>query len=260
MASSLRPAGGSIFSTAEEMDSMTDALCGFLKLPWSTNSIPGSVVEEVLAQFREAETLRTYDFVDVIDRKNGLGWQVKSTLSETPITWQRAKIPNKLELIEASMSNLQVDLQNLGNTILEYNNDHVEASMNRYGLHSIGYARVVITKAQIRYFERELVNSESRRLWDPDDFTWQWSASKNAVKKEQLPALHGYHKATGEKWFAWHGRGENQLHFTGERHWWPSGDESVDHQVVVDLPSSDARIPFGRFVELLAKYGDEDTL
>ena len=66
-------------------------------------------------------------------------------------------------------------------------------------------------------------------------------------KKEQLPAFHGVSKKTGKKVFAWHGKGENQLHFSGEKNWWPEVDRppvegvfnySADnHAIAFKLPS-----------------------
>jgi hypothetical protein len=96
-----------IFSTGEELAVMARILKNYIRLPFSPINIPGAVMEGVLGHVRKGEVLRTYDFVDVVDRKAGLGWQVKSTLAGTPVTWKRAKIPERLELITASESDTQ---------------------------------------------------------------------------------------------------------------------------------------------------------
>ena len=41
-------------------------------------SVPGSVLETILAEVRGGDALPTYDFVDVINRDSKVGWQVKS--------------------------------------------------------------------------------------------------------------------------------------------------------------------------------------
>ncbi len=62
--------------------------------------------------------------------------------------------------------------------------------------------------------------------------------------------MHGYHKESSKKWFAWHGLGENQLHFSGEKNWWLTADNS--HAVAFTFPKSDERIELEKFIELLA--------
>ena len=71
------------------------------------------------------------------------------------------------------------------------------------------------------YFERLICTKEKPVIFNRDDYIWRWSTPKKTTKKEQLPALHGIDKKTKRKAFAWHGRGENQLHFSGEKDWWP---------------------------------------
>jgi hypothetical protein len=75
-----------IFSSDEELHLIKETLSKYLRLPFSGETIPGSVMESVLAYIRKAQRLNTYDFVDVIDVTKKCGWQVKSTKSPTPVT------------------------------------------------------------------------------------------------------------------------------------------------------------------------------
>src|SRR5439155_25663986 len=125
------------------------------------------------------------------------------------------------------------------------------------GLRAIGYARVVVTQDEIVYFERELVSEQQPQLFRPEDFRWTWSVQKQAVKKEQLSAFHGVNVAEGQKWFAWHGLGENQLHFSGERNWWPAQDDP--HGVTFPFPTRKDKIDLDQFMELLSGLDEPAT-
>jgi hypothetical protein len=207
-------------------------------------------MEGTLAHVRRGKVLRTYDFVDVVDLDSGLGWQVKSTLAQTPVTWKRAKIPDRRDLIAASEKS-DDGLQALGNAIINFCNRHAAESLKLYGLTSIGYSRLVIHEnGEATYFERLLCTQHAPRIFEPGEFLWRWSSPKRTTKKEQLTALHGLHKPTGKKWFAWHGRGENQLHFSGEQAWWPEGGDS--HTITFRLPSESQRLTLEGFIDLLA--------
>ena len=233
------------------------ALRGYGRLPFANENIPGAYVEAVIARVRDARVLATYDFVDVIDEKKKIGWQVKSTLSTTPVTWKRAKIPDALLLITASRAEGAGDdeAQALGNAIIKFCNEHAIESMNKYELDAIGYARVYVKFNEIVYFERELITKTQQQLFNPDDFSWRWSIEKKKGKKEQLSALHGKHKPTDTKWFAWHGLGENQLHFSGEKAWWPG----LTAPERVTGPSSlyDKKISFDIFVQWISEQEAE---
>lgn len=240
----------SIFSTPEELAMIARILQNYIRLPFSPINIPGAVMEGVLSHVRRGNVLRTYDFVDVVDPDSGLGWQVKSTLAQTPVTWKRAKIPERVELIEASEKSKE-GLQALGNAIIDFCNWHAQKSLELYGLKEIGYARLVIySTGDAMYFERLLCSQQIPRIFNPEEFSWRWSNPKQTTKKEQLSALHGIHNPTGKKWFAWHGRGENQLHFSGETVWWPSPGDS--HTITFRLPSESERLPLEAFIDLLA--------
>lgn len=207
-------------------------------------------MEGELAYVRGADVLKTYDFVDVIKPAAKIGWQVKSTKSDTPVTWKHAKIPNQEELMESSFHSEKA-CQILGNTIIEFCNEHAEASLKRYNLDAIGYSRLIVfSGGKVLYFEKLLCTKENPRIFNPTNFQWKWSTPKQTQKKEQLPAFHAYHKESGKKWFAWHGLGENQLHFSGEKTWWLNADDS--HAIAFDFPTSDEKIEFERFIELLA--------
>jgi hypothetical protein len=240
----------SIFSTPRQLTQIAHILQNYLRLPFSPINIPGDVMEGVLGHVRQAKVLRNYDFVDVVDSDSGFGWQVKSTLAGTPVTWKRAKIPQRTELIALSEKSNK-GLQNLGNAIIEFCNQHAEESMRKHGLDQICYSRLVIHKTgRATYFERPLCTRKSPQIFDPTEFSWQWSVQKNVVKKEQLTALRGTHKPTGKKWFAWHGRGENQLHFSGESAWWPAANNR--HTITFPLPSEKERLKLDAFIDLLA--------
>jgi hypothetical protein len=202
-----------IFSSTAQLKEIGRVLSTYMRLPLSSDTIPGAVMEALLGHIREGEVLGKYDFVDVIKQTTKCGWQVKSTKEGTPVTWKRAKIPNREKLVAASRKS-KSGLQALGNAIIDFCNAHVLASLNTYELEQIGYCRLIIhDDGQVTYFERLLATRQNPQLFKPSDFVWKWSKPKKMKKKEQLSALHGIHKATKKKWFAWHGLGENQLHF-----------------------------------------------
>jgi hypothetical protein len=205
-------------------------------------------MEAILAEVRDARTLVTYDFVDVVKAEHGVGWQVKSTKESTPVTWKRAKIPNQIDLIDASRESPK-GAQQLGDSIMEFCNAHAVASLRTYGLREIGYARLVVRpNGNAFYFERSLITQDRQQLFDPKAFKWKWSEAKKTKKKEQLRALHGTHIPSGRKWWAWHGLGENQLHFSGESAWWP---QDKSHAIEFSLPSMIDRMTMQDLIELL---------
>lgn len=235
-----------VFSNQDQLKRISSILTGYLKLPFSGDIIPGALVESVIASVRNGEVLNTYDFVDVIDRNLKVGWQVKSTQASTPVTWKRAKIPNSMQLIEESRIN-ESALQALGDEIIKFCNDHAAESFARYDLDEIGFSRLIVhKKGRISYFEKILCTRDSPKIFDEKDFAWKWSTPKKTTKKEQLQALHGIHKPSNSKWFAWHGLGENQLHFSGEKNWWPSGSERK-----IDFSFPEQRLSQVEFMKLL---------
>lgn len=200
------------------MQDLATLLYRFGRLPFVQGSIPGAVLEAALAHVRQARVLPTYEFVDVLRAEQSVGWQVKSTLSGTPVTWNRAKLPERVKLIAASRSSVE-RLQHLGDTIIAFCNEHALASMKIYNLRQIGYARLIVfPDGKAHYFEKTLCSRQRPLLFEPAEFEWRWSAHKQTQGKEQLSALHGWHRPTDSKWFAWHGAGENQLHFTGDKY------------------------------------------
>jgi hypothetical protein len=122
-----------IYSTAAELDKIKTTLSKYARLPFSSEVIPGAVMEAVLANVRGARVLKTYDYIDVLDKDRKFGWQVKSTMASTPVTWKRAKIPNSINLINASKLGLE-GCQLLGNAIIDFCNTHAHESMSKYGL------------------------------------------------------------------------------------------------------------------------------
>lgn len=244
-----------VFSTGRQLRQLAEILSKYARLPFSPSTIPGGVLEGALAYVRSAEVLLTYDFVDVVNRGKHCGWQVKSTLAGTPVTWKRAKIPGSVALIAASKRSAG-GTQALGDAIIRFCNAHAAESLDNYGIEEIGYSRLIIfPNGRVLYFERLLCTRDSPRIFDPADFEWRWSAPKRTVKKEQLPALHGFHRPTGQKWWAWHGLGENQLHFSGERAWWPPSARHP-HAITFSFPTDDERIAVEKFIAMLARLDD----
>ena len=240
----------SIFSSANQLYEMQRILANYVRLPAAGTNIPGHLMESILSHVRGGTVLNTYDFVDVIHIQTSSGWQVKSTKIDTPVTWKRAKIPNALELIETSRQS-ESGLQALGDAIMEFCNDHARASLHNYGLQEIGYSRLILHRnGQVTYFERLLCTRDRPDIFDPADFTWQWSTPKKVIRKEQLSALHGIHLATGDKWWAWHGLGENQLHFSGESAWWPHDDDPQTFSF--QLPSDQEKLSFNQLMAILS--------
>lgn len=220
-----------LYSTPAQLQEISDLVRNFLRLPFGFRSVPGNLLEALveITKGSGTERLRTYDFVDVINRKEKIGWQVKSLDADTPVTWIRGKLSSKQSLITASFESEEAR-QALGDAILNYCNDHAKASLDKYQLEQIGYVRLINYGTQFRYFERALISAKNPILFNPEEYTWLWSEPKVTKKKEQLPAFHGTHIKTGIKHFAWHGQGENQLHFSGERTWWPAASYSYSKE------------------------------
>lgn len=240
----------SVFSSPDSIKTMKACLRAYLRLPFASDTIPGAVLEHILASVRNATVLHTYDFVDVLKESSAMGWQVKCTLERTPVTWKRAKIPNSSELIERSLKDSK-SCKLLGDTIIDFCNQIGHDSLQKYRLESIGYARLIIHRNRTAtYFEKELITKDKCDLFDANQFSWKWSDQKLGRRKEQLNALHGIHVPTGRKWFVWHGKGENQLHFDGERSWWPKSDES--NWIKFSLPSANEKLNMREFILLLS--------
>jgi hypothetical protein len=229
-----------------DLSRVAELVRAMLRLPFF-ESLPGGVLEEILANVYGGKRTGTYDFVDVYNAASATGWQVKSTQKSTPVTWKRAKIPNKVELIDASRGSRKA-AQELGDAIIDFCNHHAAASVSSYGLKRLVYARLVDhMSGDLTYFEKEL--PLDGRLFDPRDFEWRWSEPKKATKKEQLPALHGIHRRSGVPWFAWHGLSENQLHFKGEAAWWPPRGARNR----IDFKKAPERVSLPSLAEVLAK-------
>jgi hypothetical protein len=136
------------------------------------------------------------------------------------------------------------------NKSIDFCNEHAFESIVKYNLKEIYYSRLVVFESrEVLYFERLLCKKDAPIIFNKNDFYWKWSIQKNAVRKEQLPALHGFYKPTNEKWFAWHGLGENQLHFSGEKNWWPP--ENDQSHIRFLFPKADERLSQDQFMALL---------
>lgn len=238
-----------IFSNSEQLARISNILYSYARLPFVGKNIPGAIMESVLATVRDAKVLDTYDFIDVIDRKTNTGWQVKSTLASTPITWKRAKILNSTKLILDSQESFEA-CQILGNSIIKFCNDHAQQSLDYYNLNEIGYSRLILQpNNRATYFERKLCDKEFPLIFNPNDYYWEWSTPKKTDKKEQLPSFKGIDKKTGFKVWAWHGLGENQLHFSAEKLWWPP----IGHinRIDFDMPTDLDKFSLEQFLEML---------
>jgi hypothetical protein len=237
------------FSEKSQLETIASILIGYIKVPFALETIPGSFMENVLAHVRKGTALNTYDFVDVINVEKRIGWQVKSTKDTTPVTWKRAKIKDSDNLINGSQQSEQ-GLTALGNAIIDFCNEHAFESIVKYNLTEIYYSRLVVCEnREVLYFERLLCTKDNPVIFNKNDFYWKWSVQKKSTRKEQLPALHGFNRQTNEKWFAWHGLGENQLHFSGEKNWWPN--ETNPHHIRFLFPQSDERLSQDLFMALL---------
>lgn len=238
-----------VFSTPDQLAKIALILSRYIRLPVSTDTIPGAFMEAVLAHVRDGNVLATYDYVDVHCPSQRVGWSIKSTKASTPVTWKRAKIANKEALIRASFDTSD-GAKALGDSIIAFCNSHARTSLDKYDLDEIGYARLIVSAGgEVRYFERKLCSRDAPDMFDADLFEWTWSKQKVTSGKEQLRALHGVHKPSGRKWWAWHGLGENQLHFSGERCWWPAVDDP--HQIAFRFPADTEKLSFDRLVEML---------
>lgn len=215
-----------VYSSKDELKKIAHYLIAYMKIPYfQDDTIPGKIMEKIIAMVRGAEQLSTYDFVDVV-KTGKVGWQVKSTKSSTPLTWKRAKIANRntlilnSEILDAEKS--LAGCKSLGDAIIDFCNAHAKESFDKFQLDEIGMCRLIIFEDNIAiYYEKQLCTKTQPEIFQKDDYIWKWSIQKEVVKKEQLTALHGTNIKTKKKAFAWHGRGENQLHFSGEGSWWP---------------------------------------
>lgn len=235
------------YSTPDQLNRISDIICSYYRLPFSGNRIHGDVLEGILAQVRNAIPLGRYDFIDVVKESDRVGWQVKSTAESTPVTWKRAKIEGRNDLIALSEKSSD-GRHKLGKAIIDFCNTAVYRDFTRYSIDAIIYARLILhPNGTATYFEREIATRKHPQLFNPDDFEWTWTDQRTGLKKEQLSAFHGIHKSSGKKWWAWHGRGENQLHFSGERTWWPP--ENDRYHITFALPTE--KFSLDELLELL---------
>lgn len=238
-----------IFSDSTQLYRIANILYSYARLPFVGKNIPGNIMESVLATVREGIVLDTYDFIDVVKPEAKTGWQVKSTLANTPITWKRAKITNSTSLITNSQLNIEA-CQELGNAIIKFCNDHALHSLAHYNLNEIGYSRLILNSDNTAtYFERKLCDRNFPLIFNPEDYYWEWSKPKKTDKKEQLPSFKGIDKRTGIKVWAWHGLGENQLHFSAEKMWWPP--KGHINRIDFNMPLDTNKFSLEQFLEML---------
>ncbi|MDR2685210.1 MAG: hypothetical protein LBB23_00355 [Rickettsiales bacterium] len=68
-----------------------------------------------------------------------------------------------------------------------------------------------------------------------------------------MQALHGTDTKTGKKVWAWHGLGEDQLHFCGEKDWWITQGSDCPF-ANLKMPDSDEKIDTETFLSCLDKF------
>jgi len=183
----------------------------------------GFELEDIVAHVRGGKTTKNRDFADVV--LTVTGFQIKSGFDTTPITWKRIRITHGIRLIQESHLDASI-CQQIGDSVIAACNAHVAHSFEKYGLEEIGYGRLIFYgNSTAVYFERPLCTRKAMMLFAPADFRWEWGKR----------ALHGLHRDTGETWFRWNGDdSDNQLHFAGERRWWPADNDP--HCIRFDLP------------------------
>jgi hypothetical protein len=241
-----------MFSTPEQLAEIAAALRCYMRLPLSPKTIPGAYLEALIAHVHSGKVLDTYDFVDVIHCERRIGWQVKSTKKGTPVTWKRAKIPNKDALIAASKES-NAGLQALGDAIIAFCNEAAAKSFKKYTLDAIGFSRLILhSDRRVTYYERLLCTRKKPTVFDPAMFVWHWTKEKKTKGKEQKSALHGIHRTSERKWFAAHILGENQLHFAGESAWWPEAGSL--HEITFTLPAPSERLSLAELIALLERH------
>ena len=241
------------FSTPEQLERIKQTLCSYHMLPFSGTRIPGDVLEGVLAHVRGGDLLGKYDFVDVLQRSEGVGWQVKSTRHRSPLTWMRADFRRRSELVaeadaERDEGRKRELVQALGDSVIEYANASIRDSFTKYGLQQVMFCHLVLMpENRAMYYEKLLAVEGEEELFRATDFMLSWReprpgrANRNADPDdpgaaEQLPSLRGRHVPTDQDWFAWYGRKGGQLHFLlEEKIWWPP--ESGAHRIDFDLPA-----------------------
>ncbi|MDV6344778.1 hypothetical protein [Nitrosomonas sp. Is37] len=249
-----------MYSSKEQLEKIAHYLTAYMKIPYfQDDTIPGKVLEKIISLVHGGKQLPTYDYVDVcIPGK--IGWQVKSTKEDTPLTWKRAKIANSEFLIKKSEEIGKT--KELGDAIIDFCNHHASQSIKLYNLEEIWYSRLIMFKDNTAiYFERLLCTKDKTNIFDKEDYEWRWSIQKKAIKKEQLSAFHGVNKKTKIKAFAWHGKGENQLHFSAEKNWWPEVEKpskvgeirySKDgHAIAFKLPSESEKVSWDELTSFL---------
>ena len=184
----------------------------YSRLPFYRNSVPGDVLESIIAEAYNGSSSGSYSFVDVIAGQRG--YQVKCALSTTPVTWKRVKLPNKNKLLENSSP------QQLGDMVIDFCNANVQAGFDKHPeMQEIIYSRLVHFKKdnEAAYFERPLCTRANPVLFNKQDYIWSW----NTFTCQTSAALVGT-DLKGTKVFSWYGQGENQLHFHGEALWHPA--------------------------------------
>lgn len=221
-----------------------------------SSSISGSLVERSLAHVLGGTAPTSKNFVDVLSSDGKIGYQVKSTNSSSILTWMRARLDEKNELIinsrKKDKTEAEKGLHDLGREIINKANAKIEDSFNAYPkLELLVYSRFIYEMQQYAlYFEAPIMAKGDSSVFNPDNFKWFWEEiddvlaeknddelggdqatllsipiknkkkTKEGKKRKPKKSLQGLYLPTGTIWWAWHGdTSDNQLHFRGESEW-----------------------------------------
>lgn len=213
------------------LDDLGRYIKAYQSLPFFDGSVPGKILETLVAFAFQGRVLNTLDFVDVVSGK--VGWQVKSIKAGSDVTWKRVTIANPEFLLELSYEEPAF----LGRYLIDICNDHIFDSFVKYGLEDIRYIKAEIHPSNVVLVEKSIVTNDSIVAFDHDDFYWHWTEPKHRNNKELLPSFSGFHKETNSKWFSWNGLGDNQFRFTYEKVWAMEGavSKSISTEDVVSV-------------------------
>lgn len=184
------------------------------KIYWLSPFCTGTILlgEPLLSWALNAELLEGKAFADAYDRQHSIAYQIKTGLPSSPITFARLTTKSQELLVNSANSH---DMAILAQELLEWVRNRIQEPKVNLRAKEIHIARIIYTKTgDFTYYER----LTDPTLYNPDNYTWQWSVKGNALELYQNEV----------KWFAWYPQGrlntknQNQLHFHGENHLIPT--------------------------------------
>ncbi len=247
-----------LLSTRPQLEQIRDTINNYLRLPLFrdyASGIPGYLLEYAVATARGAVILPTKDFVDVVLPSAQLGWQVKSLLEHSPLTWKRVPLKgDKTRLIAGATTS--PGLKKLGDAIIQDCNLKARGSLNldfknnlrarnlvgtrKLQLSEIGYSCLMVfpDRNKATYFERLLITTNKPDLFNPEDYVWNSPEmeEKQSADNVSRSAYVGRY-INGRKHFSWHGKtNDHQVHFEGDIDW--RNEASEDNKIEFDLPTA----------------------